>query len=115
MKRTSKRLTAVRAQEPAPETPEPPRPQDPRVGALESKYRDFFKELGQEGEAVEADSLETVVTRSLEREGCRPGGTGVSEVLDLLREMIDSREEGDGIVVRFRVGGKDVESFKIGR
>jgi len=85
------------------------------VSALELKYRDFFKGLGQEGEAIDVGNLEAVVAQSLEREGCSPESTGVKEVLDLLREMIDSREDGDGIVVRFRVGGKDVESFKIGR
>lgn len=37
--------------------------------ALEAKYRDFFADLGKEGQAVGLDQLEDLVTESMRREG----------------------------------------------
>lgn len=102
-----------------PDLPSPPEGEEtdsrPRAEDLEAKYRDFFGKLSKEGEPVQVDDIEQVVMSSLEQEGYSADETTAGEIFDLVRDMIDSREDGDSMVVRFRVNGKDVESFKIGK
>lgn len=82
---------------------------------LEAKYREFFADLGKEGEAIGLDDLQVVVEEGLAKRGISTADTALAEVVDLLKQMIEDRSEGDGIVLRIRAGGKDVESFKVGR